>query len=71
MLKSCIRNATAAARPVKTSGVASVSVSVQAALPSKAAVKIRRYVRTGSWPVRTSTRAISTNATPTDRNGTA
>jgi hypothetical protein len=42
MLKSCIRNATAAASPVKISGVASVSVSFQAALPSNAAVKVRR-----------------------------
>ena len=71
MLKSCIRNATAAASPVKTSGVASVSVSFQAAAPSNAAVKMRRYVCHGSCPVLTSTSAISPKATATERNGTA
>ena len=39
MLKSCIRKATAAARPVNRSGVAVISVAVQAGLPTNAGIE--------------------------------
>ena len=51
MLKSRIRNAAAAARPVKIRGVAVTSVCVSDPSWTNAALKSLRYVANGLWPV--------------------
>ena len=71
MLKRRIRNATAAARPVKASGVAEMSVFVNAPSATNAASKSRLNVGSGACPVTSSTTAIARNATISEPIGTA
>ena len=65
-----MRNAAAAASPVKRIGVAEMSVAESAPLPVKPASIIRLYVSQGSWPVAASTTAITPKATRSDPMGT-
>ena len=71
MLKSCMRNATAAARPVKRIGVAEMSVAEKAPFPVKADAKSSRYVWPGEWPLTTRMTPMIVNATTSEPAGTA
>ena len=71
MLKRRIRNATAAASPVKASGVAEMSVLESAPSARNAASKSRRNVGSGAWPVAARTTAMIANATTSEPSGTA
>ena len=66
-----MRNAAAAQSPVNTSGVQKTSVAVRAPLPKNAALKSLSYVESGSCPVRSRTKPMSTSATPIEPIGTA
>ena len=71
MLKSRIRNAAAAARPVKIRGVAVTSVCVSDPSWTNAALNSLRYVGNGLWPVISKTRPAMTNAASSEPIGTA
>ena len=71
MLKSSIRNAAAAASPVKRIGVAETSVADSAPFPVNPASTIFRYVSTTSCPLATRTTAMIAKATASDPMGTA
>jgi hypothetical protein len=70
MLNRFIRNATAAARPVNTSGVAETTVSLRAPSARNAASNSRRNDSIGGWPVISSTRPETTSAARIDTVGT-
>src|SRR5262249_42940396 len=70
MLKRFIRNATAAASPVKTSGVADTTVCVSWSSPMNAASNKRRNECSGGWPVASKITVATTNATPSETSGT-
>ncbi len=71
MLKSCMRKAAAAARPVNRIGVAEISVADIAPLPVNPASTIFRYVSHGSRPVSARTIPMIANATTSEPIGTA
>src|SRR4029079_4247128 len=71
MLKSRIRNAAAAARPVNARGVAAISVWPIAPLFTNAASKMSLYAGSGWCPVGSSPRPDAKNATTIAPAGTA
>src|SRR3954462_10014393 len=71
MLNSRMRNAAAAARPVKASGVAAIRVWLSAPVDRKAASTICRSLERASWPVASRTIPASRKAKSSEPTGTA
>src|SRR6185437_10074417 len=70
MLNSCMRKATAAQRPVNTSGVAATIVLLTLSWPTKAASKRRWNVGPGAWCVASRISVITPAATTSEPTGT-